>query len=220
MFDMIVVDLDVLFVIVYNGENGTSTMPSVSFHSLSPHCRSSCFLCTIFRLLLLSLQHFRNLLLLLLRFPLFACAFLASLFACAAALFVVAVFFKKILFSMISLYFFELKLHGFNVLFCLFTLIMFNRVVLSCILDVNLPLKHVDRESSHDTSVVASHVDHVVGFGIFCVSQIPSLDQNVVNLFFFSSFVSEVFSRTSCRAQCNLVASSNVSSGHLFCFPR
>ena len=36
------------------------------------------------------------------------------------------------------------------------------------------------------TSVVASHVDHVVGFDIFCVSQIPSLDQNVVNLFFFS----------------------------------
>ena len=36
------------------------------------------------------------------------------------------------IFSMISLYFFELKLHGFNVLFFLFTFIMFSRVVLSC----------------------------------------------------------------------------------------
>ena len=88
------------------------------------------------------------------------------------------------IFSMISLYFFELKLHGFGVLFCLFTFIMFNRVVLSCILDENVLLKHVDRENSHDTSVVASHVNHVVGLGIFGVFQIPSLGQNVVHLFF------------------------------------
>ena len=62
--------------------------------------------------------------------------------------------------------------------------------------------KHGDHESSHDTSVVTSHVDHVVGLGIFSVSQISSLGQNVVNLFFFlekrMSFVSEVFSCTSC----------------------
>ena len=32
-----------------------------------------------------------------------------------------------------------------------------------------------DRESRHDTSVVASHVDHVVGFGVFVVSQVSSL---------------------------------------------
>ena len=81
--------------------------------------------------------------------------------------------------------FFELKLHGFNVLFCLFAFIMFNRVVLSCILGVNVLLKHVDRESSHDTSVVASHVNHVVGVGVLVVSQAPSLGQNVVNLFLF-----------------------------------
>ena len=43
----------------------------------------------------------------------------------------------------------------------------------------------VDQENSHDTSVVASHVDHVVGLGVFDVSQISSLGQNVVNLFFF-----------------------------------
>ena len=35
--------------------------------------------------------------------------------------------------------------------------------------------RHGDRESRHDTSVVASHVDHVVGFGIFIVSQVSSL---------------------------------------------
>ena len=52
-------------------------------------------------------------------------------------------------------------------------------------------LRHVDRESSHDTSVVASHVDHVVGLGIFSVSQIPSLGQNVVNLFCFSFWRNE-----------------------------
>ena len=32
-----------------------------------------------------------------------------------------------------------------------------------------------DRECCHDTSVVTSHVDHVVGFGVFVVSQVSSL---------------------------------------------
>ena len=45
--------------------------------------------------------------------------------------------------------------------------------------------RHGDRESSHDTSVVTSHVDHVVGLGIFSVSRVSSLGQYVVNLFFF-----------------------------------
>ena len=56
---------------------------------------------------------------------------------------------------------------------------------------------HGDHESSHDTSVVTSHVDHVVGLGIFSVSQISSLGQKIVNLFFLEkrmSFVSEVSS--------------------------
>ena len=44
--------------------------------------------------------------------------------------------------------------------------------------------KHGVHESSHDTSVVTSHVDHVVGLGIFSVSQVSSLGQNVINLFF------------------------------------
>ena len=45
--------------------------------------------------------------------------------------------------------------------------------------------KHVDPERSHDTSVVASHVDHVVGLSVLNGSQVSSLGQNVVNLFFF-----------------------------------
>ena len=65
----------------------------------------------------------------------------------------------------------------------------------SCILDMDVLPKHGDHESSHDTSVVTSHVDHVVGLGIFSVFQISSLDQNVVNLF---SFLFEVFSCESC----------------------
>ena len=48
-----------------------------------------------------------------------------------------------------------------------------------------------DRESCHDTSVVASHVDHVVGLGIFDVSQASSLGQYVVNLFFIAFWRNE-----------------------------
>ena len=54
------------------------------------------------------------------------------------------------------------------------------------VLVVDVVSKHDDRESSHDTSVVTSHVDHVVGLGVFIVSQVSSLGQYVINLFFFS----------------------------------
>ena len=68
---------------------------------------------------------------------------------------------------------------------------MFNRVVLFCILGVSVLLKHVGRESSHDTPVVAYHVNHVVGFGVLVVSQALSLGQNVDNMFFFSFWRNE-----------------------------
>ena len=55
-----------------------------------------------------------------------------------------------------------------------------------CILVVGVLSKHGDREISHDTSAVTSHVDHVVGLGIFIVSRVSSLGQYVVKLFFFS----------------------------------
>ena len=38
-------------------------------------------------------------------------------------------------------------------------------------------------ECCHSTSVVAAHVDHVVGISIFTVFQLSSLDQYVINLF-------------------------------------
>ena len=75
--------------------------------------------------------------------------------------------------------------------FCLVTFIILNRVLFSCILDTNVLLRHGDRENSHDTSVVTSHVDHVVGLGIFSVSQISSFGQKLVNLLFFSFWRNE-----------------------------
>ena len=53
------------------------------------------------------------------------------------------------------------------------------------LLGIGVLPEHPDQESSHDTSVVASHVDHVVGLSVRSVSQVSSLGQNVVNLFFF-----------------------------------
>ena len=40
-----------------------------------------------------------------------------------------------------------------------------------------------DHECCHDTSVVTSHVDHVVGFCIFVVFQVSSLHYDVVDFF-------------------------------------
>ena len=48
--------------------------------------------------------------------------------------------------------------------------------------------KRGDRESCHDTSVVTSNVDHVVDFGVFVVSQVSSLGQNVVDLVLVTFF--------------------------------
>ena len=47
-------------------------------------------------------------------------------------------------------------------------------------------LGRVDQESSHDTSMVTSHVDHVVGLSVLHIPQVSSLGQDVINLFFFS----------------------------------
>ena len=58
--------------------------------------------------------------------------------------------------------------------------------VFSCILIMVVLSKHGDRESCHDTSVVTFQVGHVVGFGVFIVSQVSSLGYCVVMLFFVS----------------------------------
>ena len=59
---------------------------------------------------------------------------------------------------------------------CLVASLMLYHVVFSfSILVMVILSKHGDRESRHDTSVVTSHVDHVVGFGVIVVSQLSSL---------------------------------------------
>ena len=76
--------------------------------------------------------------------------------------------------------------------FCLVAFIILNRVLFSpCSLDMDVLPRHGDLESSHDTSVATSHWDHVFGLGILSMSQISSLGQNVVNLFFFSFWRNE-----------------------------
>ena len=68
--------------------------------------------------------------------------------------------------------------------FCLVSFLILNHVVFSpCVLVMVVLSKHGDRESSHDTSVITSNVDHVVGFGVFVVSQVSSLGWYVVDLF-------------------------------------
>ena len=60
--------------------------------------------------------------------------------------------------------------------FCLVSFLILNHVVFSpCVLVMVVLSKHGDRENSHDTSVTTSTVDHVVGFGVFVVSQVSSL---------------------------------------------
>ena len=68
--------------------------------------------------------------------------------------------------------FFELRLLNFDVfpiwsllscfIMSFFPIIILLMVILS---------KQCDRDSRHDTSVVTSHMDHVVGFGVFVVSR-------------------------------------------------
>ena len=51
-------------------------------------------------------------------------------------------------------------------------------LLLSCLIMQCFPfniLVMVILKSRHDTSVVTSHVDHVVGFGVFVVSPVSSL---------------------------------------------
>ena len=186
---MVVVERDVVFVFARCEEFCASTMPSTSFifrhHTVARYdsfAHSFNFFC--FRLSISTICAPAAA-----AFSFFACAFIPSLSACAAAFFVAAVSFFII--SMISWYFFELRLFDFNVF-------LLGRVphtqscrVFSCVLVVDVVSKHDDRESSHDTSVVTSHVDHVVGLGVFIVSQVSSLGQYVVNLFFFSYWRSE-----------------------------
>ena len=80
-------------------------------------------------------------------------------------------FFEDVLVS-----FFELGLLNFNVFSCFVAPFMLHHVVFSFyILEMVTLSRRGDRESCHDTSVVTSHVDHVVGFGVIAASQVSSL---------------------------------------------
>ena len=77
---------------------------------------------------------------------------------------------------MISWFFFRAQASQLRCFFCLVAFLMLNHVVFSSsILKMVVLSRHGDRESCHDTSVVTSHVDHVVGLGVFIVSQLSSL---------------------------------------------
>ena len=52
--------------------------------------------------------------------------------------------------------------------------------------DMRVLFWRVDQEGSHNTSMVASHVDHVVGLSVLHIPQVSSLGQDVVNLLLFS----------------------------------
>ena len=50
--------------------------------------------------------------------------------------------------------------------------------------DMGVLFWRVDQEGSHNTSMVTSHVDHVVSLSVFHIPQVSSLGQDVVNLLF------------------------------------
>ena len=125
------------------------------------------------------------------------------------------------------LIFFELGHFDTDSFFSLCTSFTFFRVVFSFqIFMIRVLSRHWDCEGCHDTSVVASHVDHVVGCSVFDVFQVSSFCKNVVDfvshclLEIWRSSVSEVSFWTSCWGRCNLETSASFSTSHLFCFPR
>ena len=176
VLDMIVVERVVIFIFTHCAEYRTSTMPSTSFvfavstlsfimlpvHILST---SSAFASALSQFAPAAAA-----------FSFSACAFASSLSACAAV-FLWRRFSFYYYFSMISWYLFSSSSFSTSMFFLFgshlscfimscFPLVFLQMVILS---------KRGDRESRHDTSVVTSHVDHVVGFGVFVVSQVSSL---------------------------------------------
>ena len=174
VFDMIVVKHDVIYLYVHRVQSRTSTM---SF---------TCFVCRLHAVIhhascAHSFDFFRF------RFRIFAfcfCCCCVLIFCLCFCIFTFCLrcdcflwrrFFFEF-FSMIPWYlfsssgfstsmFFQLG-HFFHALSCRIFPEVFAMATLS---------RRGDRESCHDTSVVTSHVDHVVGFGVLVVSQVSSL---------------------------------------------
>ena len=155
-----------IFVFAHCAEYRTSTMPSTSFicrhhaviHHASVHILSTS---SVFASALSQFAPAAG------AFSFSVCAFASSLSACAAAF--------LYYFSMISWYLFSSSDFSTSMFFPVWSHLMFCHVVFSSSILVMVILsRHGDRESRHDTSVVTSHVDHVVGFGVFIVSQVSS----------------------------------------------
>ena len=115
-------------------------------------------------------------------FSFLTCSFALFLVSCISFPFLAALFYYVHDF-LVS--FFELGHFDIDVFFFLFVFNVPSRLVFFVFLPgMGVLPERVDQESSHDTSVVASHVDHVVGLSVLHVSQVSSLGQYVVDLFF------------------------------------
>ena len=80
-----------------------------------------------------------------------------------------------------------LELGHFNIgVFCLFRVFNTHYRLMFFVFSpgMGVLLGRVDQESSHDTSMVTSHVDHVVRLSVLHIPQVSSLGQSVGNLFF------------------------------------
>ena len=140
----------------------------------------------------------------------FASASVFTLFACAAAFLFHRFFFAltQFLFCGISFFFdffndllvfFSSSDSSFTVFVGLVPCVLFCCLELVCFCRTGaILLWSGDHECCHDTSVVAAHVDHIVGFGVFVVFQVSSLDYDVVDLLLISNkrFVSRLFPRS------------------------
>ena len=117
-------------------------------------------------------------------FSFLTCSFALFLVSCTSFPFLAAAFFYSVHDFLVS--FFELGHFDIDVFFFLFVFNVPSRLVFFVFLPgMGVLPERVDQESSHDTSVVTSHVDHVVGLSVLHVSQVSSLGQYVVDLFFF-----------------------------------
>ena len=80
-----------------------------------------------------------------------------------------------VFFSMISWYLFSSSGFSTSMFLSVWSLLPYHVVFPFKILVMVILSRRGDRERRHDTSLVTSHVDHVVGFGVLVVSQVSSL---------------------------------------------
>ena len=103
--------------------------------------------------------------------------------SCTSFPFLAAAFFYCVNDFLVS--FFELGYFNFGVLCVLLVFNIPNRLMFFVYPPgMGVLPGRVDQESSHNISMVTTHVDHVVGLSVLHISQVSSLGQNVVNFVF------------------------------------